>query len=86
MASHPTIADTVLSLRLVNQRLVNVPAFSPGRKLVESPYIVMILECLPILAGDGASKKRKSCRDWWYYSSDAIAPNISSEFLLDIVW
>ena len=44
LASHPTITDTVFSLRLVNQRLVNVPAFSPGRKLVESPYIKMVLK------------------------------------------
>ena len=43
LASHPTITDTVFSLRLVNQRLVNVPAFSPGRKLVESPYIRMMI-------------------------------------------
>ena len=43
MASHPTITDTVFSLRLVNQRLANVPAFSPGRKLVESPYIRMMM-------------------------------------------
>ena len=81
LASHPTITDTVFSLRLVNQRLVNVPAFSPGRKLVESPYIKMISKCFPILAGDDASKEKKSCRDWWYYSCDAIAPNISSELL-----
>ena len=43
LANHPTITDTVFSLRLVNQRLVNVPAFSPGRKLVESPYIRMMI-------------------------------------------
>ena len=43
LASHPTITDAVFSLRLVNQRLVNVPAFSPGRKLVESPYIRMMI-------------------------------------------
>ena len=43
LASHPTVTDTVFSLRLVNQRLVNVPAFSPGRKLVESPYIRMMI-------------------------------------------
>ena len=81
LASHPTITDTVFSLRLVNQRLVNAPAFSPGRKLVESPYIKMVSKCFPILAGDDASKEKKSCRDWWYYSCDAIAPNISTELL-----
>ena len=43
LASHPAVTDTVFSLRLVNQRLVNIPAFSPGRKLVESPYIRMMM-------------------------------------------
>ena len=60
LANHPTIIDTVFSLRLVNQRLGNVPAFSPGRKLVKSPYIKRILKCFPILAGDDASKEQKS--------------------------
>ena len=60
LTNHPTITDTVFSLRLVNQRLGNVPAFSPGRKLVKSPYIKRILKCFPILAGDDASKEQKS--------------------------
>ena len=60
LASHPAVTDTVFSLRLVDQKLVNVPAFSPGRKLVKSPYIKRILKYFPILAGDDASKEQKS--------------------------